>query len=327
MRFSQLLLACSMMLPMIQSAEIQPVLNLEKMVEDSTLIIRGTLLQEPDPRPNGTALSIAVSRVIKGVAKADVIQVESTMPDASAVNISQIKIGTYRIFFLSQSDGKYRFVDRRFPSFAGSPGFDGSGLSVLDSVIGELGSSIGTIGSSRQDRETLYALSTVPRASATAALRAGLHSNDPGVRLSAASALLRRGDAAQLSIVLEALHRPGAYDPELISNAIVSLRDGVSAPEDVPKLSFLAESNLPEARRSLISILQRVGSPASIQILLRELDDSEPTIRYWAVRAIGRVVEKGKDEPTQLEFKRNEGLYISKWKSWASLNGYQASDR
>ena len=124
-----------------------------------------------------------------------------------------------------------------------------------------------------------------------AELRASLKDNDAGVRISAASALLRFSDRSGAAFFPAGLQHP---DPDIRQAALEGLGyfvpDGAVVPKSVDAiLAFLDREKMPALRRMGIKLLAHVHDPRVAGKMFPLLHDPDADIRAAAVQVLGSI--------------------------------------
>ncbi len=265
--------------------------------------------------------TLRVERVFKGTAGA-LVEFDFLLPELSSQWwYAPIGLKQFGVFFLRESEGRYRVLDPYHPYIVAVPGAAVTSGNVFEDVVGELAAAVSSPRSSVEvQREAVYALGPTPGAIATGALLEAARRSDPVVRFDSMAELLQRNDLTYLTEAASLLLHPTANDPTLIDNLAVGIGAGIRSPAAVQVLSDLMAAPAVETRRAAARALARTGGNTSVLPLARALYDGDQQVQYWAVIGLARVTGQNPWYSSLGEFRENGDKYLNHWREWAESN-------
>lgn len=262
---------------------------------------------------------IKVDRVLKGHLETQPLAFEFSVPDMP-IGLQGAVENEYGVFFLKSAGKYFAFSDPEHPSLPAVPDGPLPSGDALDRVTITLGQVLNSARASKSDYvRVLDALGRMRTALAGEVLRGSLKSSDADLRLRIAITLVARGNVAGLDVVQDTLLHPGATSPELMHDAAGCLA-GLKDPNAIPFLARLIETNNSEIRRGAAAALRQTSSSSALEPLSRLLNEDDPTTRYYAVIGLAEITHQDDWAPSFAEFQRDDGHYISHWRTWAELN-------
>jgi HEAT repeat protein len=327
--------AVALLAPLVEGiAGPGPILNIEALVAKSDLIAIGTVrihgdigpttIETPNRLVAGRLIagSIEIDQILKGPQTLDTIHFQYTVPD-EPIGFRSLGPDSYGVFFLKQrsdSNNAYEFTSPHYPSVvavrgnrirAGSPT-----QMVLDAVERVV---ISPTTSAQLKREAIYVLAFSKSSAPRTGLRSALQAQDPGIRLSAAAALLQLDDSAGLAVAeATLLRREPDVDAVLVRNIRAAIANGIKSEVAVPVLVRLMESPEAETRRAASVALRHIRSAAVVPTLVRALDDTDFEVRLNAVHGLTEVSGQTELMPSWDAFRSDEEKFITYWKQWAT---------
>jgi len=263
--------------------------------------------------------SLKVDRVLKGHLETELLPFEFSLPDMPT-GLQGAAEGEYAVFFLKSAGKSFAFSDPVHPSLPAVPDAPVPSGKTLDRVTITLGQVLNSGQASMSDYvRVLDALGRLRTALAGEVLRGALSRSDADLRLRIAVTLVARGDVAGLDVVENTLLHPGSTSPELLRDAAGCLA-GLKDPKAIPFLARLIETSNSEIRRGAAAALRQTGSPSALEPLSHLLNERDPTTRYYAVIGLAEITHQDNWAPSFAEFLRDEGYYVSHWRTWAELN-------
>lgn len=261
-------------------------------------------------------IAIEVLGTLKGNGTPRTFSVSTSM-DGPSGNWGPPRANSIRIVFLRHSDDQLVVADPVYPSLpAVSIPLPGGTDDPLGEVLEEEAAVLGSLTSSWSEKEeaiNLLGLCKDPRA--RAALRSGLTSSSPVVRLESISRLAKLGDPTGISMAVEALNAPPSNLPDnVIQNLNVGIRDGARSEVFVPQLATLLSSVNSETREAAAESLMRIASPSATVLLFRALWDDDKKVRYFAVVGLAQIKGDRAHTPNFPEFQTDEARYTNYWR-------------
>jgi hypothetical protein len=310
----------------------RPVSDLDKLTEESTLIVLGELasveqgIRKDTIEFNNARINVRVDRgtlqvyqVLKGYQPGPSITYESLLPQ-EPIGWRVLPEHAYGLFFFRlTATGMLVFTNPYDPYIPASRGLGSSGDTPLDRVISVLGAVTGIPDSSQSlKQEALWYLEHSKSNASSVALRAALSNPDPVLAVSAARALMRRGDGSGFEIV-KRVYLPGPQSlpdnlEETVANAIGA---GIRDPKLIPDLEELLDSSSKYMRRGVTEALIGTTSPKAVTGLRRALADSDFEVRYNAVVGLAEIMGEKAWRPSREEFRSDESKYLSHWREAA----------
>jgi len=322
-------------------AAVVPVPDVEKLTEQSTLIVVGELTStQRDIRAttvdfSGRRINVRVQRgtfridqVVKGDHQPSVT-VEFAVPD-TPLGWRVPPEHAYGLFFFKDTGGTLELTDV-YRAWVPVP----RGISVtadmpLEGVVEVLGKVLSIPDSSPDMKQiALWYLEFAKSDTSTRTLRGVITNADPIVGVNAARALMLRGDVSGLDVIKRAF-LPGPQSlPNLLEETVPNaIGIGISDPKLIPDLEELLSSSSRYMRRGVVMALMRTGSPDARNGLRRALADSDFEVRYYGVLGLARITGDARGmTPHMEEFKADEIKYLSYWRERAAEPALQASPR
>jgi len=323
-------------------AAVVPVPDVEKLTEQSTLIVVGELTStQRDIRAttvdfSGRRINVRVQRgtfridqVLKGDHQPSPVTVEFAVPDTS-LGWSVPPEHAYGLFFFKDTGGTLELTDVYHAWISVPRGISVTAGTPLEGVVEVLGEVISIPDSSRDMKQiALWYLEFAKSDASTRALRGVITNADPIVGVNAARALMLRGDVSGLEVIKRAF-LPGPQSlpsllEETVSNAIgIGIRD----PKLIPDLEELLSSSSRYMRRGVAMALMRMGSLDALNGLGRALADSDFEVRYYGVLGLARTTGDARGmTPHMEEFKADEIKYLSYWRERVNAQKLPTSPR
>jgi len=189
------------------------------------------------------------------------------------------------------------------------------------------------------DNERLHAigeLSSVKTDESTQALRRAAREQQPPVNVMAAATLLLHNDISELPLLEDICLRHSSQLEQdsfqtIVSNGLItsSLTGSHSGPINlesylgcirdpaaIPSLIHLMTSPNVGTRRGTAHALRNIASPATMDVLIKGLDDSDIEVRYYSTCTLIKIAGDG-HYPARDRYDLNEESYLDHWKTWA----------
>jgi hypothetical protein len=265
------------------------------------------------------AADLRVVRILKGSASTPVLSLQFIEPYRSgeSMGYQTPQVSLYRIFFLKQVEGTFRFVSPFYPSIPAVRETISGSEPIVDQMVHQLAAVIESRdSSSEQKSEAVWILRITKVVTATEALKKASDNQDASVRFSAIAGLLQRNDISKIDVAADELLR-STEDSEIRQNLLTMITYWVADPKATPALIRLMQSNDVLARRSGISALIRTRSPEAVPALMQALDDKDSEVRFNAIVALAEINQQPEWKPDKDQFQANERPYLEHWRSWA----------
>lgn len=317
------------------AAPIVPIPDIDRLVETSSLIVRGELVKvdrgtEIRSVPfNRSSISVRVDRgtlridELLGGRQESPFVFELLVPEKENGWISPVQ-QTYGVFFLQVDNrGKYHVTDPyntciSLPTALRSYLVDGA--TPLDRVVRILSAMLSLPNDKTNNTIAVEYLQFSHSNAAKVALRAALETTkDSELLMYIANGLMLQGDAASLKFVKSAFLTGSrlttvSFREETLGNAIaVYMKD----PAAISDLEELLDAPSVFIRRGAAGALQRMGSNRAARGLAKALEDSDPQVRYSGVIGLADLTQQYDSRPSEVAFGEDETKYLSYWKAWA----------
>jgi len=311
------------------------VLDLDKLTNDSTLIVVGELVSTREIstgtplETNGSTVrvrtqdgALLISRILKdtglGVKTSATITFRFYEPEIF-IGWPTPRVRTFAIFFLkTDASGVLRFTDPVYPFSPALKPAPPAGNSPIDRVVNETSSFIYAPGVPINDKTSALNYLARSRSSAsTAVLKASLNYDNQELRYVAAGKLLERNDISGLPLAKAVLLRAlGANSDILVNNLSSAISIGVKDPKAIPDLGDLLSSPSPEARRAAALALRRTGAQEAVSPLLSALSDPDREVRYYSVIGLAEITGQLAWRPSMDDFARDQARFLNHWRQW-----------
>ena len=317
-----------------------PHFTIERVTEEATLILVGDITEIKDlgvGRPlqfrgqwlqaNQYSADISVRRTIKGPLL-DHITITYTLPTVFN-GYRGIQTGT-RIVFLSGQGNTLRLADPYYPDFPAVPDSVDSETPSLDpagSVLGEMLRVLESPEASTSDKYQILRVDyALPADGKTAgALRRALISSrdDPEFAEKVQGELIRFGDFSELPKIANLLLE-GTTTQSGREWLLYTIGNHIKAPQAIPALRSLLRAPDDSVREAATQALWHINDRSTIDSLIKNLDDPDEKVRFYAVRGLSDIVNKvGWGGPSESEFHDHQQKYAAHWKEWAKSRGVQ----
>ncbi len=321
----------SMVLPSVAGAVIVPGHDVTGMTRDADLIIVGTVtsieLQGDTTtiREGGSGIEIpataavammTVDQVLKGEAVSGRIAVRLYLPHQFA-GYGAVSEGDFKVYFLREADGEYRFVSAYTPGITAVPGAQGRGADPFARVLSLLADGL-RMGTNPQVKiETLQEIRGIDSPIAIEGLNAASLDSDQTVRIIAVSYLLWLDQLDALPVA-EAALADATLDPRLLAYLRHGIERGIRDERAIPVLARLLLFPEAETRRAAARAMRYIESPLIIEPLRQALDDRNAEVRLAAVRGLAMAVGEQSLFPGDDVFHNDEQRFIEPLRSLAS---------
>lgn len=316
--------------PRLGFASIVPPLDLTDLCERADLIVIGrvtdrrlearTTIQIGSATVEGTSnlAQVGVERVLKGE-KLSNVTFGFVLP-ARGLGYSGAPLGRFGVFFLRKAPERYEVLDPYHSYVVAAPGAavrEGSCLDQLTQAVAHVFSSADKPVQDRWSRwHAVRALETVKTPLATAALRTAAQDNDPLPRIWALGALLRRNDIAMLDTLEQAAASSTVPGVENLTAHLGSAIERIRDKQAIPQLARLVQAADVNLRRGAAGALRGIGGRASIEPLVRALEDPDDSVVLQAVYGLAEINGNLDWGPSE-NFAREREKYVQYWRNWA----------
>jgi hypothetical protein len=311
--------------------------DLEKITEESDLILMGQLVSVqravrrasidsadiearwglvvgvPEVPVRVDRGTLRVTDVLKGEHSSSSFTFDFLVPDVF-IGWAVPSEGARGLFFFRASEGgALEYTDPYFPGIPTAQDLYSRGNTPVERVINALGDVIDSPASGPAEVSTaILWLQFSESEAARTVLRSALSHPDPERSLRAAGALASQGDVTGLDVIERAFLYGGPL-PEDLEQAIPGLVMSVSDPAAIPELEELMQSRLVEMRRGAAFALGRTRSPDAIDALHQALQDADFDVRYYAATGLADITGQNGWRPSREDFASNEERYLSHW--------------
>ncbi|MFP5234283.1 MAG: HEAT repeat domain-containing protein [Acidobacteriota bacterium] len=267
---------------------------------------------------------LSVLRTIKGTVSSNIF-VAYAFPK-TFVGYNGLRPGV-RMVFLSRQVDHYTLANPYYSSFPAElapPEVTGQRNEISDLVLSNMLAVVASSNASTSaKREILRVDYALPSTKETIeALRKGLNvSADRELSGRIQGDLIRFGDLSQLPEVVKLITEgtAGSSEQEWL---LYVLANYVRDPRAVQMLVPLLTSSQAKLREVAASVLWHIADPAAVPALVRDLDDPDNMVRFYAVRGLSDIAnEYGWGGPSEQEFREHEQKYLTHWKTWARRRG------
>jgi HEAT repeat protein len=150
-------------------------------------------------------------------------------------------------------------------------------------------------------------------------LKRFLVGKDPEIALATHAVLIKTGDPDEVSrfATFEEKNRRGDFMKFISIGAALNR---VHSTQALPALSELADSPLIAIKQGALEAIRAIKSKKSIPTLIKHLDDSDSMSRYIADISLSEILNMNYPPYIGL-FQKDEGKYISTWKTWWEQEG------
>lgn len=341
-RFSCLVVALAMskmlladLVPAPGSQRVKPVFEASDVVCSGRVDSLRVLEEKEVQNGNGT---LPLKRVLASVYVQDVYKANESLPSSIVVSFDEQVSGVTHmmpileqderaILFLKHSseDSTYVFTDR----FLGVTGFSsiptgegGSGLTRLESTLAEIVSE-----NDRDDKiNALQLLEGMENLQpGTLAQVATLSASpDPELAFDALAILIKAGAPGSIEKLVDYLKSYQGNGALFGLSNIGGDLDQIRNREDLPALEALTFSRLLVIRLGSMEAIRNIRDASSAPTLIRQLNDSDSTIRYIAVISLAEIFNKHGDySPSMPEFRTRPDFYTNEWQGWWAQEGSQ----
>src|SRR5437762_10493034 len=197
-----------------------------------------------------------------------------------------------RIVFLRDVQDHFKLADPYRPSFPAcyAPVADGYS-DPLRAVVAQLANVLVSPTASRSERNEVLGIDyALPNDEYfLAILRSGLRAiSDPEAMQIVQTILLLHGDIGELSSVTKEL-LSGSEIPNRKPGLLYALGNRVTDVRAVPFVERLLQSDDSQVRAAAAEALWHIGSQAALGPAAKALKDSDPQVRYYAIRALADI--------------------------------------
>jgi HEAT repeats len=228
-----------------------------------------------------------------------------------------------RILFLHYEKDQYMVANPYYPSLPAvvpslSGDTEGSNvpLAVLHRLADVLASGTTSLSRKNEVLQIGYALPTDDYL--LNALRVGIaNAQDAEIRQALQRELVIRGDLPALSSVAKLLLTDAAL-PNQKPGLLYAIGSQVKDSRGVPAVKMLLRSNDSSVRRAAAEALWHIGSPPAIEPAIQALNDPDPQVRYYAIRALADITGDLQWGPSIPEYEENGKKYLDHWLDWAN---------
>lgn len=319
-------------------AQLRPIPDsLPKLFDSSSVVLSGRVTKVEDNGArdaiwNARAVQlrtyiaeVLVEHVYKGEGSISRIQLRFERPDGNICSVSICEganVGERDLFFLVNHDGSYQFISPTTGKFQISALSSSGTAGGLRRLKNDLAAGLDD-GEATRRLINIRLLGAMQDPEYVPELLAALtHESDPANRAAAYVSLLQLAGRQYLrEALLEAQSPSSTQQEQAFKSNICDLVAQIRDPSAVEVLRDFAASKSDEARASAIHALRSLGSPETVPLFVRSLDDKVWSVRYDAVLALAFIEKNWELAPAVDTFRANEPKYISAWKSWWETEG------
>ncbi len=328
MRISFLILL-SVVLPSVASATIVDGFDVTTYTRDADLIVVGTVTSIEVQGDTTVVLrsgyevagrsrlaTLSVDQVLKGspVGANITFRFDLTREFTGYRSVSE---GDFKVLFLREVDGEYRFLSPSNPGITAVPGSQGRGADAYERVLNLLADGLRISATPGVKVEILEAIRGGDDPIAMDARNAVSGDPDPEVRLRALSQLLWFGQIEALPAA-EAALTDRTLDPYLLALLRHGIEGGIRSETALPILERLLLFPEAETRRAAARTMRFIESTLIIEPLTRALDDSDFSVRLAAVQGLARAFDEPNLYAASPGFRNDEQRYIEPLRSLIS---------
>ena len=284
-----------------------------------SILFRDQLLQA-----DAYSSDLVVQRIVKGTAT-DHLTVQYALPK-SFIGYRRLQPGT-RIVFLRRDHDHYSPADPYYPDFpaissiSGSKGLQPTAGDYAAIVVREMVAVIASpTASSAEKSQILQVDDALPASSeVVAAFREGVvNAHEPDLRQRLQGELIAFGDVTELPEVAHLLvTNTATTDQRPWLRYVIGNR--VNDRRAIPALGPLLRSGDSSLRVVAVEALWHIADPTAVPELLRDLQDPDQQVRFYAVRAFCDIAnEPGWGGPGESWFQEHEQDYLKHWQEWAN---------
>ena len=303
---------------------------LRQMFDDATLVCRCSVLSvrvlreekiPGDPHGNTFNVMKALLKEEK-LYKADhkgyqtITLIYQEYPFSQDVALERVE--SDRLFFLKKTEGDYGFVAPRyyFQMPRGSTA-EGTGITQLEADL--------IAGLESNDRSSLLSTLRLLQAldklslNSLSVLKHFLAGKDPEIALAVHAVLIKTGDPDEVArfAAFEEKNRSGNFMKFISIGAALNR---VRSTQALPALMQLADSPLIPIKQGALESIRAIKNKKSIPTLIKHLDDTDSMSRYIADISLSEILNMNYPPYLGL-FEKDEGKYISVWKTWWEAEG------
>lgn len=132
--------------------------------------------------------------------------------------------------------------------------------------------------------------------------------------------LLYRDEVAVLPEVAQLLLTNAVSKTER-ERLLYSIANGITSEKAVSQLVILLGAADPSLHPPAAEGLWHIASSAATGALCRALEDPNPQVRYYVIRALADIERQPEWGPSIPEFEQNGSKYLRHWLEWARLRG------
>ncbi len=310
-----------------------PVLNVRRLMEQSSLVVKGRVLavapragagEEGSNSQHGMRASVQVDNVVKGASSAGVIAVDYAESEQRAG--AMLTAGEYAMLFLVDArQGRYAFANADLPKMAitsASVPSARTAANAADKLEAELTASLSDADADVV-RTALVQLGNLESLRSTQALRDLAIGGDSESRGLAHAALLRLKDYALFNQAMDWATQPAREQrTRQLQAGIKEAVGGIDDVSMVPALTPLLGSADAGMRRAAASALRSIGDPSTVGVLLTALKDKDHTVQYDALMALAGITHASAAyAPARDVFDRAPEKYVGQWEAWWKTSG------
>ncbi len=281
-------------------------------VQGDTTVVLGSGREVP---ARDRLAMMSVDQVLKGSSASANIAIRFDVLESAGYG--SVAEGDFKVLFLREADGEYRFVSPYWPGITAAPGAQGRGADLFARVLNVLADGLRTGTDPREKVEIMEAIRGVNSQIAIDGLHAASMDSDQTVRIVALSYLLWLDQLDALPVA-EAALVDTTLDPQLLAFLRHGIDRGIRSEGAIPVLARLLQFPEAETRRAAARAMQEIESSLIIEPLRSALDDRNSEVRLAAVRGLAQALGERRLFPSNEGFRIDEARYIEPLRSLAS---------
>jgi hypothetical protein len=317
--------------------------DIPKLVMDSALVCKGEVKFAP-PATQGQRATESTARAVvdmdrcfKGDASTATVLFDATFSGVDPAFV--LRTGDYYLFFLKPKGEGYQIVDRWFGVLSISRKLS-SGQLRSDPLLNLESDLIAGLEDSdpEQVRNSIRMLGNLKHVHSERALKALLASSDLLTKTYLWEALLRLKDYSIVPAVADFIASQPPVPHELIlprdriaymEGRIFGQIGTIRDPALLPYLQRLSKSPNQYLRMDVVDAVRAIGSLQGSQILVAELEDSNPDTAFAALQALLQLAGEyaGEWVPSFPQFRDSPSFYAAKCRNWWNTEGLQQAEK
>jgi hypothetical protein len=264
-------------------------------------------------------------RILKGSCDNTALITYELPATGESLGFRDLGSGVKLLFLRHRSGDVFSPSTPYYPALPAVRNYQGSSQgTVKEKIVSELGRVVASGDEPSIDRETVLGLASAipPDEAFTASLRDAIatSSHSPDFMYRILGNLMRRKDLTVLPDVTRLL-LSSTLPKSARSMFEYVIGNSVADPRAIPSLEPLLHSHYSTTRSAAVQALWHIGTWSAVPGAILGLRDSDPHVRYYAIRALSAVTGELEWGPSIPEFEAHEGKYVQHWTEWASNFG------